>query len=86
MSEINGLMSPGSIAHDQQHSHDYFSTLLSQRRVLHWGEMVQITILKRPHETPSETGSTQRKFLKKTARGKVVKGKAFEVNLSDGQS
>jgi len=33
--------------------------------------MVEITIRKRPH---AEAVITQRKFFKKTARGKVIKG------------
>ena len=37
----------------------------------HTFEMPQITILKRPHE---EAVVTQRKFFKKTSRGKVIKG------------
>jgi hypothetical protein len=44
--------------------------------------MVEITILKRPR---TEVVVTQRKFFKKTARGKVIKGmKIHELNASSG--
>jgi hypothetical protein len=39
--------------------------------------MEKITVRKRPH---SESVITQRKFFKKTARGKVIKGRNFTSN------